>query len=272
MNCFGTQLSHLRDSSIGRRQESAQAMTASAVQAMHDRAHDASLGGWDLEAIPSQKVEIPFDASRIESSLIPAESNKHDLGSDEKSWRQLFCQTSPIILSDIRSKTDIEHIDAKLALEFISNLHSIRYKYKEGTSGQMHAGWSAQNVRQTMKTVFAEQGGEDYCRAWTKSSNGQLGLRVDEISALQCAAIKHLCTELKATSTMYQIQREKIKALEETCAQLAKEIEQLKTAKAVLTTPQSTDSRRSPSEVLRKNLATQQHHGVTTQKNKGSKK
>lgn len=160
-----------------------------------------SLAPQNLERSAAMFLREPVSAPpKPQQHLVPSKGGIYNLGADNLPFNHVFLKTAPIVQSDVRKLTSIEHVDCKQALDFISSLTPLRYKHKEGNHNN-HVGFSGQQVRGTMKQVFEDKEGEDYARVWTKSSDGTICTRPDELLALASAAIKQLNSQVQLLTT-----------------------------------------------------------------------
>ncbi len=75
------------------------------------------------------------------------------LGTSSKKWNGLYAKNGAIITSDKNQKTDIQNLDADLAIKFIKGLIPSSFKMVDGQSGRTHYGLIAQDIEELMSDL-----------------------------------------------------------------------------------------------------------------------
>lgn len=86
-------------------------------------------------------------------TLNPLTNGTVNLGTPNKKWYQLYCNTGTINTSDKTEKKDIETINSDLTTKFIMSLTPSAYKMIDGTSNRTHWGLIAQGVEEAMNDL-----------------------------------------------------------------------------------------------------------------------
>ena len=129
----------------------------------------------------------------IDNTFTPSSSGLFNLGSANRQFsriysKEIYLNGSAISTSDKRKKKGIKNLAGKY-YELFKKLRPVTFKYKNGTSGRMHAGFVAQEVEQAMQEcgISNEEFG-----GLIIQDNGEYGLRYEEFIALQTAVIQDL--------------------------------------------------------------------------------
>ena len=88
-------------------------------------------------------------------SIYPETTNKYYLGSANKKWEAIYCDTGTIQTSDAKSKHNIEALNFDNANgnkynSFFDALKPSSYKLNNGQSNRTHIGYIAQEVEQAL--------------------------------------------------------------------------------------------------------------------------
>lgn len=139
------------------------------------------------------------NGSFFSNEIKPATTNTYDLGSTTTVWRALYLQNAPTIVSDARTKTNIE--DADLGLAFIGALRPVRYTSVVGqnevhTDGsvvpragvRLHYGFLAQEVKAALGPVNAAL----WCLGDPDDPDSPQALKYEEMLAPMVKAIQEL--------------------------------------------------------------------------------
>lgn len=126
----------------------------------------------------------------IYGSLIPTQSGS-DLGSSDNHWNDVHA-TNFTNVSDRNLKNNITDLDAVYS-ELFDKLRPVKFKFNDGTSGRLHTGFIAQEVRDAIADVgMSSDDFAAYCE-WTKEDGSQgYALRYTEMIALCVSEIQKL--------------------------------------------------------------------------------
>lgn len=130
----------------------------------------------------------------INASLIPLGSSG-DLGKNVTgyTWRDLYIQNAPSVVSDKKEKNTIEGLPEEYS-EMFDRLKPVRFKMNNGTSGRFHTGMVAQDVEEAMDAAGVSS--KDFA-GLIKTENPKdetvsYGLRYEEFIALCIDQIQKL--------------------------------------------------------------------------------
>ena len=148
------------------------------------------------EVSPSKLIDAITSGRYVQLSssvMEPSADGVINLGSANRQFskiysKEIYLNGSAISTSDKRKKKGIKNLAGKY-YELFKKLRPVTFKYKNGTSGRMHAGFVAQEVEQAMQEcgISNEEFG-----GLIIQDNGEYGLRYEEFIALQTAVIQDL--------------------------------------------------------------------------------
>lgn len=156
--------------------------------------------GW-VEALRvkgSGKVGIgtsaPAERLTVAGNIAPATDNAATLGTPALRFSTIYAATGAINTSDIRRKAEIKALDPGLATDLLRAAPPITFRWadREGR----HLGWSAQAWQAALAARGMEAG--LLVALDPADPDGELGLRPDQIAAVQHAAILGLLDAVAA--------------------------------------------------------------------------
>ena len=138
-------------------------------------------------------VIVSNDANiTITGNMIPSDSNKYALGSENFWWSGAYLGSSDIITSDKNAKNSIKNISEQYGAIFDS-LIPVSYKYNDGTSNRTHTGFIAQDVKAAIENAgLTTQDFAAYCDWSNKDGSTGCALRYEEFIALCVNEIQKL--------------------------------------------------------------------------------
>lgn len=123
-------------------------------------------------------------------SFVPNRNSYYDLGASGLYWDTIYCNTSPVDLSDRNHKNSIADLPQKY-VEMLSGITPRIFKLNSGKSDRFHAGMIAQEVKEQMDrygisdTEFA-----GWCRMTDEEGNETQSLRYGEFIPLLIAKVQ----------------------------------------------------------------------------------
>lgn len=123
-------------------------------------------------------------------SFVPNKNSYYDLGASGLYWDTIYCNTSPVDLSDRSHKNSIADLPQKY-VEMLSGITPRIFKLNSGKSDRFHAGMIAQEVKEQMDrygisdTEFA-----GWCRMTDEEGNETQSLRYGEFIPLLIAKVQ----------------------------------------------------------------------------------
>lgn len=156
--------------------------------------------GW-IEALRvkgSGKVGIgtsaPAERLTVAGNIAPAADNASTLGTPSLRFATLYAATGTINTSDIRRKSEIAALDPGLAADLLRAAPPIAFRWADRAG--RHLGWSAQAWQAALAARGVEAG--LLVELDPDDPQGELGLRPDQIAAVQHAAILGLLDAVAA--------------------------------------------------------------------------
>lgn len=156
--------------------------------------------GW-VEALrvkSSGKVGIgtsaPAERLTVAGNIAPATDNAATLGTPSLRFATIYAATGAINTSDIRRKTDITPLDPGFATDLLRSAPPIAFRWADRDG--RHLGWSAQAWQAALAARGVEAG--LLVKLEPADPAGELGLRPDQIAAVQHAAILGLLDAVAA--------------------------------------------------------------------------
>jgi hypothetical protein len=135
------------------------------------------------------------DRLTVAGNIAPATDNAHSLGTATRRFSAVYAATGTISTSDLRAKRDVEPVPPGLALALLREAAPISFEWRRGEAGR-HFGWAAQDWAGAFERSGLETG--LLVRLEPDRSDGELGLRPDQITALLHAAVLKLADDVAA--------------------------------------------------------------------------
>ena len=92
------------------------------------------------------------DVFAFTATPVPVSNGGNNLGESGRAWHTLYLSSSNNIASDARLKTNVTDIDPAVALQFVNACQPKQYQLANGTSGRLHCGLIAQEVKSLLDT------------------------------------------------------------------------------------------------------------------------
>lgn len=96
------------------------------------------------------------DGQTTSQTILPASNNTYSLGTSSFRWASIWQNSGSVTGSDRVLKKDIQPIGEAVA--FISKLKPVKYAMKDGSSGRMHYGFIAQEVKDALDLSGVDAG------------------------------------------------------------------------------------------------------------------
>lgn len=126
-------------------------------------------------------------------TILPRANNTYSLGTSSFRWSSIWQTSGAVTGSDKVLKKDIEEIDE--AVEFIKAVRPVSYVMKDGSSGRIHYGFIAQEVKQALDKVGKDVGVyiDPVVKEAPENGSGYAkGLRYEEFIAPTVAVVQNL--------------------------------------------------------------------------------
>lgn len=185
--------------------------------------------GFSSETVTNTKdsVEFPQPSAsakgtiEIKGNLLPESDKKNYLGSENLQWKEIYSelmhtakffanridcdeiysQDGTIQRSDFNVKhtiSDINEIYSKL----FDKLRPVTYKFNNGTSGRIHMGLIAQELKQSLDEIrISSNDFATYCEWKDKDDNLTCGIRYVELIALCIYEVQKLKNQIKSLAS-----------------------------------------------------------------------
>lgn len=99
-----------------------------------------------------------FDDTLVAKAYIePDRDNTRNLGKSGRRFREVWAANGTIQTSDRDLKTNIQEIEK--GVEFVLGLNPVQYQFIDGTSGRVHKGFIAQDIKSLMDALGVDFGG-----------------------------------------------------------------------------------------------------------------
>ena len=127
-------------------------------------------------------------------AVLPTNDNQYDIGSSTNRFQDIFATNGTIQTSDEREKYYIQTLEQEKMIDFIKNIHPVRYKWKsekeKEKKNRFHCGFIAQEIKKEMPFDF---GGLIYDK-----EADTYGLRYNELIAPLVSVIQQLIKRIEA--------------------------------------------------------------------------
>lgn len=135
---------------------------------------------------------LTFQGNMTTREVRPESTNTYACGTSSFRWASVWVNGAVLNGSDRRLKDEIKEIDQ--AKDFVLNLKPVQYKMRHGTSGRLHYGFIAQEVKEAMTLSGIKDAGvfvDPTVNETDLDENGRMmALRYDEFIAPMVATIQ----------------------------------------------------------------------------------
>lgn len=178
------------------------------------------INGLDVNALAGDVIIHTGDNISITGNLIPSSNNAYIFGDESNKWAMINASaaridslqqaSASIDSSDRKVKYEIDAMDEKYSKLF-DRLQPSTYKFTNGTSGRVHMGLIAQDVKDSLDECgISTDEFAAYC-SWTKEDGTETcGIRYGELVALnmyEIQKLKKLVKELEEEVKMLKAQQ-----------------------------------------------------------------
>ena len=191
-----------------------------------DKPRITSVNGVDCGECTEYSFEVSVGNNiNVTGNLLPSGDNEYSLGLTTNRWSKVhaatayidtttsttaYTESGDIGSSDRNVKYDIDAMDERYS-QLFDQLHPSTFKFTNGTSGRVHMGLIAQDVKDSLDACnISTDEFAAYCR-WTKDDGTETcGIRYGEFVALniyEIQKLKKLVKELEAEVKMLKAQQ-----------------------------------------------------------------
>jgi hypothetical protein len=144
----------------------------------------------DTTVGPNRQIGIGSSSTILYSTTYPV-GGGIDLGRTDAPFAHLYVVASPVVTSDVNFKHDISAIPDG-ALSVVTDIVAHRYRLNEDTSGRLHYGFLADEVKAAFDAHELEFGG------YYEGEGGRRALAYEEMISVLWKAVQELTTRVVA--------------------------------------------------------------------------
>lgn len=134
-------------------------------------------------------VSAPLTKLQVAGVIAPAADGGYDLGAPTLRFGNIYAVGGIINTSDGRLKSEIKNSD--LGLGFIRKLRAVSYRWAQGVDADLHYGFIAQELQETLGDAAANSG----LVSWDEA-NDRFGIRYHELIGPMVKAVQEVDTRL----------------------------------------------------------------------------